>query len=184
MFCRLASNIIKTVDLNNTGDIVVQPEDMGDAPNLKTKILRKHLGARLACAGDVGHTVQEAIKNYKHSHPYPVPTSPQLVAWKVAEAHPCSQAIIVGIDPYTTEPKLFAVDTGRRVRECNTWAIGKGFQDRNKFLSAHKEYYLSKDIGSEDYKDGLVRLAIRALIEVRVLNMRFFISRVAATFHL
>jgi hypothetical protein len=66
----------------------------------------------------------------------------------------------------------FIVDTGGRVREFNTYAIGKGFKGRNKFLSEHEKYYLSKNIGSEpegdseNYKQKLVRLAIRALIEV------------------
>ncbi|KAE8010371.1 hypothetical protein FH972_006745 [Carpinus fangiana] len=130
--------------------------------------------AMLAFAGEeedsflLAWRVQVEIEEHQRIRGFPTPMSPEYVALKVANAkkltckfHRVPYALftlIVGFDPYTWQPGLFATDPGGRVGKFGAYAIGRDLDLMNKFLRNNYQEEISVEVA--------VALAAAALLKV------------------
>jgi 20S proteasome alpha/beta subunit len=137
--------------------------------------------AMLAFAGEeedaplLAWRVQVEINEHQRICGFQTPMSPEYVALKVADAqkltckfHRIPYALftlIVGLDPYTRQPGLFATDPGGRVGKFGAYAIGRDLDLMNEFL---RNYYKEEFSVAE-----ALALAIAALHEVNF-SLSFF----------
>jgi 20S proteasome alpha/beta subunit len=149
LFCRLT-------DLERTPAMLAFAGEEEDAPLLRWR-------------------VQVEINEHQRICGFQTPMSPEYVALKVADAqkltckfHRIPYALftlIVGLDPYTRQPGLFATDPGGRVGKFGAYAIGRDLDLMNEFL---RKYYKEEFSVAE-----ALALAIAALHEVNF-SLSFF----------